>query len=135
MRRHATVWTPSSVACWLDWQIQMGARFLLDPQVSAAADLDERIVAQAALVARHSDRPASWRRLPVTGTLVAAIVFLWLMLPNELAGPIPVSHSALAAVLGGTASVLYLRRRDEKECGATWKGASQDLGAGGGDRR
>jgi len=108
-------------SCWLDWQIQQGARFLVEPRVSAAKDLDERIVAQASLIARHADRPASWRRLSVTGALVAAIVFVLLMIPNGLSGPMPVLHSALAALLGGAASVLYLRRRDEKECGVMRK--------------
>lgn len=105
-------------SCWLDWQIQQGARFLLDPQVGDAADLDERIVARAALIARHYERPAGWRRLAVTGALVAAIVFLLLTIPNELSSPMPVPVSALAALVVGAGSVFYLRRRDEKESGA-----------------
>lgn len=122
-------------SCWLDWQIQQGARFLLDPQVRDAEELDERVVARAALIARHFDRPASWRLLAVTGFLVAAIVFLLLLVPNELSGPILIPYSALGALLAGAASVLYLRKRDEKECGVMRTDASVDSGARGGDRR
>jgi len=121
-------------SCWLDWQIQPGARFLVHPRVSAATDLDERIVARAALIARHSDRPASWRRLAVTGALVAAIAFLLLMIPNGLSGPMPVPHSVLGALFVGAASVLYIRRRDEKECGVMRKDAVEASRAGGGDQ-
>ena len=74
-------------SCWVDWQIQQGARFLRDPQVVAADDLDERIVARAALIARHSERPANWRRLLVTGLLVGVLTFLLLQLPNDLTSP------------------------------------------------
>ncbi len=106
-------------SCWVDWQIQQGARFLRDPQVMAADDLDERIVARAALIARHSERPASWRRLAVTGLLVGAVVFLLLLIPNDLIGPMRVSHALVWAFAGGVAASLYFRRRDRRECGSS----------------
>lgn len=118
----------SCQSCWVDWQIQQGARFLRDPQVKAAEDLDERIVAQVALVARHHDRPASWRRLAVTGLLVAAVIFLLLLIPSGVAGPIPVSRAVLLALAGGAATALYLRKRDETESGVVRKDASADSG-------
>ena len=113
-------------SCWLDWQIQQGARFLLDPQVKAAEDLDERIVARAALIARHSDRPASWRRLAVTGVLVGAMIFLLLLLPNDVTGSVQVPHAALFGLAGGVAAALFFRKRDEKECGVVRRDQSAD---------
>ena len=113
-------------SCWLDWQIQQGTRLLLDPQVKAAADLDERIVAQAAIIARHSDRPARWRRLAVTGALVGIIVFLLLLLPSNVAAPMQVPYAAFFALAGGVTAALYFRRKDEKECGVARRDKSVD---------
>ena len=104
-------------SCWVDWQIQQGARFLRDPQVVAADDLDERIVARAALIARHSERPANWRRLLVTGLLVGVLTFLLLQLPNDLTSPVRVSHALVWAFAGGVAASLYFGRLDRRECG------------------
>lgn len=102
-------------SCWLDWQIQQGARFLLDPQVKVAKDLDDRIVARAVLLARHSERPANWRRLVVTGLLVGAAAFLLLVIPNDAAGPMSVSHAAFWALGAGAVAGFYYWRRDRRE--------------------
>lgn len=105
-------------SCLLDWQIQLGTRYLSDPQIDATAsvDLDERIIARATAITRHSERLPGWRHLAVTGLLAAsaAFAFVW----ASMAGGVTtaVTDTALYAFAGAVATVLYLRRLDQREC-------------------
>lgn len=58
-------------SCLLDWQIQLGARYLSDPGIDATAsvDPDERIIARATAIMRHSERRPGWRHLVLAGLL------------------------------------------------------------------
>ena len=86
----------------------------------------DRYIARATLSARHSDRPASWRRLAVTGALVGAMIFLLLLLPSDVAGSVQVPHAALFGLAGGVAAALFFRKRDEKECGVVRRDQTAD---------
>ena len=62
----------------------------------------------------------------VTGVLVGAIIFLLLLLPSGVAGPLQLPHAALFGLAGGIAAALFLRKRDEKECGVVRRDKSMD---------
>ena len=105
-------------SCRLDWQIQQGTRYLLDPQIgtSASASLDERIIARATAIMRHSERLPGWGHLFGSGLLaaLAAVAITWA--PVNAGVMVPVTHVVLFALVGAVAAVLYLRRIDEAEC-------------------
>ena len=95
-----------------------GTRYLLDPQIetSASAGLDERIIARATAIMRHSEQLPGWRHLAGSGLLVAlaAVAITWA--PVNAGAMVPVTHVGLYALVGAVAAVLYLRRIDEAEC-------------------
>ena len=105
-------------SCRLDWQIQQGTRYLLDPQIetSASAGLDARIIARATAIMRHSEHLPGWGHLAGSGLLVAlaAVAVTWA--PVNAGVAVPVTHVVLYALVGAVATVLYLRRIDEAEC-------------------
>ena len=105
-------------SCRLDWQIQQGTRYLLDPDIrtNASADLDERIIARATAILRQSEQRPGWRHHAASGLLVglAAIAVTWA--PVNAGAMVPVIHLGLYALVGAAATVLYLRRIDEAEC-------------------
>ena len=105
-------------SCLLDWQIQLGTRYLSDPQIDARAsvDLDQRIIARATAITRHSERLPGWRHLAVAGLLAAsaAFAFMWTSMHGGVTAP--VTDAALYALAGAVATVLYLRRLDRREC-------------------
>ncbi len=105
-------------SCRLDWQIQLGTRYLSDPQIdtTAAVDLDKRIIARATAIARHSERLPGWRHLALAGLLAAAAAFAFLWMSIAGGGTAPVTGAALYALAGAVATVLYLRRLDQREC-------------------
>ena len=109
----AHLWTCRS--CWLDWQIQQGARYLLNPEINATDDQDERVISRAMLITRHAERPAGWRNLTVFGLLVAMAVFVILSVPVGTVGAIPAAHAAVFALAGGVGAALYFKRRDEQK--------------------
>ena len=106
-------------SCRLDWQIQQGTRYLLDPEIktSASAGLDERIIARATAILRHSEQLPGWGHLAGSGLLVAlaAVAVMW-WAPVNAGVMVPVTHVGLFALVGAVAAVLYLRRIDEAEC-------------------
>ena len=105
-------------SCLLDWQIQLGTRYLSDPQIDAreSVDLDQRIIARATAIMRHSERLPGWRYVAVTGTLAAsaAFAFVWASMDGGVTAP--VTDAALYALAGAFATIVYLRRLDRKEC-------------------
>jgi hypothetical protein len=105
-------------SCLLDWQIQLGTRYLSDPQIdaTAAVDLDERIIARATAITRHSERLPGWRHLAVAGLLAAAAAFAFVWTSMGGGGTAPVTDVVLYAMAGAVATVLYLRRLDQREC-------------------
>jgi len=105
-------------SCLLDWQIQLGTRYLSDPQIDATAsvDLDERIIARATAIIRHSERLPGWRHLAVAGLLAASAAFACVWMSMDGGVTTPVTGAALYAIAGAVATVLYLRRIDQREC-------------------
>lgn len=105
-------------SCRLDWQIQQGTRYLLDPRIetSTSADLDKRIIARATAIMRQSEQRPGWWHLAGSGLLVAlaAIAVTWA--PVNAGVMLSVTHVGLYALVGAVATVLYLRRIDEVEC-------------------
>ena len=99
-------------SCRLDWQIQQGTRYLLDPDIktTALADLDERIIPRATAIMRHSEQLPGWGHLAGSGLLVAlaAVAIAWA--PVNAGVMVPVTHVGLYALVGAVAMVLYLRR-------------------------
>ena len=68
-------------SCWLDWQIQQAARYLVeddtaDPAISQCRD--RRVMALIRARAEGLDRPARWIELGLSAVLIAfaAVVFL-----------------------------------------------------------
>ena len=104
--------------CWLDWQIQQGARYLDDPLVTHTGDGDDRVVARATLIQRLADRPAGWRHLAASGLLVATAVLVFLLAPLDRTAAVTLEDAALYALVAGILATLYFRTQDEKECGS-----------------
>ena len=106
-------------SCRLDWQIQQGTRYLLDPDIktSASAGLDERIIARATAIMRHFEQLPGWRHLFGSGLLVvvAAVAVTW-WAPVNAGVMVPITRVGLFALVGAVAVALYLRRIDEAEC-------------------
>ena len=105
-------------SCLLDWQIQMGTRYLSDPQIDAttAVELDERIIARATAITRHSERLPGWRHLAVAGLLAAFAAFAFVGMSMDGGGTATVTDAVLYSLAGALATVLYLRRLDKREC-------------------
>lgn len=105
-------------SCLLDWQIQLGTRYLSDPRIDrkASVDLDERIIARATAITRHSERLPGWRHLAVAGLLAASAAFAFLSISMGGGVTSSVTDAALYALAGAVATVLYLRRLDQREC-------------------
>ena len=105
-------------SCLLDWQIQLGTRYLSDPRIDrkASVDLDERIIARATAITRHSERLPGWRHLAVAGLLAASAAFAFLSISMGGGVTSPVTDAALYALAGAVATVLYLRQLDQREC-------------------
>ncbi len=102
-------------SCWLDWQIQQGARYLRDPAVKAAGDVNDRVVARVLLRARHrSEAPASWRDASLFGVLVAISVLAFVLTaPSVAAAAIPMGPAVAYAVAAGASAMFRSRQRDE----------------------
>lgn len=105
-------------SCLLDWQIQLGTRYLSDPEIDATAsvDLDQRIISRATAIARHSERLPGWRHLAVAGLLAASAAFAFARMSVGGGVMAPVTHAALYALAGAVATVFFLRRLDQREC-------------------
>ena len=120
-------------SCRLDWQIQQGTRYLLDPDIdtSASADLDERIVARATAIMRQSEPLPGWGHLVGSG-LVVALAAVAVMLWAPVNAGVSVAGVALYALAAALATVVYLRRIDEAECyGGRGRWDEEDGGAAG----
>ena len=105
-------------ACRLDWQIQQGTRYLLDPEIntSASAGLNERIVARATAIVRHSEQLPGWGHLAGSGLLAALATFAVALAQPNAGLTVPAAQAGLYAVLVVVATALYLRQLDLAEC-------------------
>lgn len=101
--------------CWLDWQIQEGARLLLDPEEKTVRDLsdpDERVLTRIAALARESDTATSWKQLVLSALLIAFAVLVFVMFRDAVVGPIPIWNAALYAGAVSLSWALYRWRRE-----------------------
>lgn len=116
-------------SCWLDWQIQQGARYLQDPAAKAASSMNDRVVARVLLRSRrHSEAPATWRDAALFGALVAVAVLAFMLVVPAAAAAIPASPAVAYAVSAGALGMLYVKKRDEDRLAANAVMTAEDLG-------
>ncbi|MCY3548531.1 MAG: hypothetical protein OXH51_01950 [Gemmatimonadetes bacterium] len=101
-------------SCWLDWQIQQGLRYLEDPLVKSASDVNDQVIARVRIRARRdSEPPARWRDAALFGAVVAIAVLAFLVAVPAAAVTIPVAPAVGYAVAAGVGGALYVKKRDE----------------------
>lgn len=101
-------------SCWLDWQIQQGLRYLEDPAVKGASDVNDRVIARVRIrLRRNSELPARWRDAALFGAVVAIAVLAFLVAVPAAAAATPFGPAAGYAVLAGALGALYVKKRDE----------------------
>ncbi|MCY3548749.1 MAG: hypothetical protein F4Z31_14145 [Gemmatimonadetes bacterium] len=105
-------------ACRLDWQIQQGARYLLDPEIntSASASLNERIIARATAIIRHSEQLPGWGHLVGSGLLAALATFAVALAQPNAGLTVSATQAGVYALLVIVATATYLRHVDLAEC-------------------
>lgn len=102
--------------CWLDWQIQQGARLLHDRESETAREMseaDRRVLTRIVALARESDIFTNWKQLALSALLIAVAVLAFLML-RDASYPIPIGSAVAYAVAGGICWALYRWRRERK---------------------
>lgn len=104
----------SCESCWLDWQIQQGMRYLEDPLVKGASDVNDRVIARVHIRSRRdSEAPARWRDAALFGAIVAIAVLAFLVAFPAAAVAIPVAPAVAYAVMAGVLGALHVKRRDQ----------------------
>lgn len=101
-------------SCWLDWQIQQGARYLVQDDsegllVSTAQD--RKVMALIRATTEDLDRPAGWVELGLSAILTALAAVIFLVIKGHGVGT-----SAVAAgyvIASGIVGGLYCWRRDK----------------------
>ena len=116
-------------ACWLDWQIQQGARYLQDPVVKTASDVNDRVIARVLIRSRHHwEAPATWRDAALFGAVVAIAVLVFMLAVPATAAAIPVGPAVAYAVTAGALSMFYVKKRDEDRLAADAVVTAEDPG-------
>ena len=101
-------------SCWLDWQIQQGLRYLEDPLVKGASDVNDRVIARVHIRARRdSEKPARWRDAALFGAVVAIAVLAFLVAVPSAAAAVPFAPAVGYAIVTGVGCALYIKKRDE----------------------
>ena len=118
-------------SCWLDWQIQQGMRYLADPVVRNAADVNDRVIARVRIRARRdSEPPARWRDAALFGAVVAIAVLAFLVAVPAAAVAIPLTPAVGYAILAGVLGAVYVKKRDQgRVAGGSGGGAAGPDGA------
>lgn len=105
-------------SCWLDWQIQQGLRYLEDPLVKSASDVNDRVIARVRIRSRRdSEKPARWRDAALFGAVVAIAVLAFLVAVPAAAAAAPFVPAVGYAIVTGVGCALYIKKRDEKRFG------------------
>lgn len=116
-------------SCWLDWQIQQGARYLRDPVGKTASDVNDRVIARVLLRSRrHREAPATWRDAALFGAGVAIAVLVFMLAVPATAAAIPVGPAVAYAVVAGALGMFYVKKRDEDRLAADAIVTAEDLG-------
>lgn len=105
----------SCPSCWLDWQIQHGARYALNPEAELPPGLNERAMARIEREARRLDEVERWWDFPVLGGLVAVGAFAFFVAGGNAETSLPPVTAAIGAIATGIVAALYTRYRDQKE--------------------
>lgn len=101
-------------SCWLDWQIQQGARLLKDPATTGATDVHDRVIARMHLRSRHFELPAGWAHSAISGTLVAIATLACLLGLPAASVVIPVAPAVTYSAATGVLGMFYVKKRDER---------------------
>ena len=102
-------------SCWLDWQIQQGLRYLEDPAVKAASDVNDRVIARVGIRSRRDSKaPTRWRDAALFGAVVAIAVLAFLVAVPAAAVAVPLAPAVGYAIVTGVGCALYIKKRDEK---------------------
>ena len=102
-------------SCWLDWQIQQGVRYALDPEAEVPPGLNERAIARIEREARELEEATRWWDLPILGALVAIAAFAFFLAGGNAGTVMPPGSAAIGAIVAGIVAALYTRHRDLKE--------------------
>lgn len=105
----------SCPSCWLDWQIQRGARYALNPETEVPPGLNERAMARIEREARRLDEVERWWDFPVFGGLVTTAAFAFFIAGGNAETALPPVTAAIGAVVTGIVAALFTRYRDRKE--------------------
>lgn len=105
----------SCPSCWLDWQIQQGARYALDPEAEVPPGLNERAIARIEREARKLEGETRWWDLPILGVLVGIAAFAFFVAGGNADTAIPPASAAIGAIVAGIVAALYTAHRDRKE--------------------
>lgn len=102
-------------SCWLDWQIQEGARYALDPRFGSTSDLDERVIARLQIRAARKEERSSRMDLVVFGGLVAATGIVFLLSSAGAGVGMSIGLGVAYAAMGGVVAAFLIRRKEERK--------------------
>ena len=108
-------------SCWLDWQIQQGARYLLNDDADtrgASGHLNRLVIARITAMEEHLDKPAGWLQLTASALLVATAVLLFLFVRMDAVDSAAIGRVAAFVVASGILAMLYCWISD-REVGRT----------------
>ena len=99
-------------SCWLDWQIQQGARYLHSGMRNDPQDLNQKVMVGITEMARQSDGPAGWDQLILFGFQIAVALLIFFFMRMGATGPVPLV--AVFAAASAIAAAVYCWKRDRK---------------------
>ena len=102
-------------SCWLDWQIQQGARYALHPDAQVPPYLNERAIARIEREARELEESTRWWDLPILGALTAIAIFAFFLASEDAGIAVPLVPAAVHAIAAGVVAALYTRYREIRE--------------------
>lgn len=102
-------------SCWLDWLIQEGARYALDPRFESTSDLNERVIARLQIREARREKRSGWVDLAIFGGLVAATGVAFLLSSAGAGTGMSIGLGVAYAVMGGVAAGLFLRKKEDGE--------------------
>ena len=106
-------------SCWLDWQIQQGARYLHSGMRNDPQDLNQQVMVRITEMARQSDGPAGWGQLSLFGFLIAVALSIFFFVRTGAMAPVPLGHVAIYTGASAIAAAVYCWKRDRKTDCAT----------------
>ena len=102
-------------SCWLDRQIQEGARYALDHRFRSTSDLNERVIARLQIREARREKRSSWVDLAVFGGLVAATGIAFLVGSAGTGEGMSMGLGVAYAVMGGVAAALLVMKKEDRK--------------------